>query len=74
MIMNANVESHKNKILNENNNHQFPRDIITTVPLNCNFDALPGVAQWIESWPVNQKVPGSIPNQGSCRGCGPGPQ
>ena len=36
--------------------------------------ALAGVAQWIERWPVNQKVVGSIPSQGTCLGCGPGPQ
>ena len=23
--------------------------------------------------PINQKVPGSIPSQGTCQGCGPGP-
>ena len=33
-----------------------------------------GVAQWIECWPVNQRVAGSIPSQGTCHGCGPGPQ
>ena len=27
--------------------------------------ALAGVAQWIESWPVNQKVTGLIPSQGT---------
>ena len=36
--------------------------------------ALAGVAQWIERQPANQKVPGSIPSQGTCLGCGPGPQ
>ena len=39
--------------------------------------ALAGVAQWIEYQPANQKVPGSIPSQlsqGTCLGCGPGPQ
>ena len=36
--------------------------------------ALPGVAQWIECPPVNQMVAGSIPSQGTCLGCGPGPQ
>ena len=34
--------------------------------------ALVGVAQWIE--PVNQRVTSSIPSQGTCLGCGPGPQ
>ena len=32
-----------------------------------------GVAQWIEHWPVNQKVTTLIPSQGPCLGCGPGP-
>ena len=29
-----------------------------------------GVAQWVECWPVNQRVSGSIPSQGTCLGCG----
>ena len=36
--------------------------------------ALAGVAQWIEFQPANQRVAGSIPSQGTCLGCGPGPQ
>ena len=36
--------------------------------------ALAGVAQWIEGWPVNQKVSSLIPSQGKCLGYGPGPQ
>ena len=36
--------------------------------------ALAGVAQWIEHWPVTQKVAGSIPSQGTFLSCGPGPQ
>ena len=35
---------------------------------------LAGVAQWTEHWPVNQRVAGSIPNQGTCLDCGLGPQ
>ena len=35
---------------------------------------LPGVAQWIEHQTVNQRVTGSIPSQGTCLGCRPGPQ
>ena len=35
--------------------------------------ALVGAAQWIECWPMNQRVAGSILNQGTCLGCGPGP-
>ena len=31
------------------------------------------VAQWIECWPANQRVAGSIPSQVSLS-CGPGPQ
>ena len=44
-----------------------------TVLINS-FQALAGVAQWIELGPVNQRVAGSIPSQGMCLGCGPGPQ
>ena len=33
-----------------------------------------GVAHWIECQPANQRVTGSIPSQGICLGCGPGPQ
>ena len=36
--------------------------------------ALAGVAQWIEYWPANCKVAGSILSQGICLACGPGPQ
>ena len=36
--------------------------------------ALAGVAQWIEYQPVNPKVTSSIPSQGTCLGCRPGPQ
>ena len=36
--------------------------------------ALAGVAQWVEHWPVNTKVTGSIPGQGTSLGCVPGPQ
>ena len=38
------------------------------------YEALTDVAQWIEHRPVNQKVTGSIPSQGTCLGCGAGPQ
>ena len=31
--------------------------------------ALAGVAQLIEHWPVNQRVAGLIPSQGTCLGC-----
>ena len=36
--------------------------------------ALAGVAQWIECWPVKQRVTGSFTNQGTSLGCRPGPQ
>ena len=36
--------------------------------------ALTGVSQWIERWPVNQRVAGSIPSQGTCLSCGASPQ
>ena len=35
---------------------------------------LAGVAQWIEYGPVNQRVAGSIPSQGTCLGFRAGPQ
>ena len=41
---------------------------------NYSYMALAGVAQWIEHWPANQRVAGSIPSQGTCLACGPGPQ
>ena len=34
---------------------------------------LPGVAQWVGHHPKKQKVTRSIPSQGTCLGCGPGP-
>ena len=36
-------------------------------------NSLAGVAQWIEHQPVNQRVAGWIPSQGTCLGCRPGP-
>ena len=36
--------------------------------------ALAGVAQWIERGPVNRRVAGLIPSQGTYLGCRPGPQ
>ena len=38
------------------------------------FMALTGVAQWIECWPANQRVAGSIPSQDTCLGYRSGPQ
>ena len=49
--------------------------ILTLVLLDKEYRrALAGVAQWIERRPVNQRVAGAIPSQGTCLGCGPGPQ
>ena len=36
--------------------------------------ALAGVAEWIGCRLVNQKVAGSVPSQGTCLSCRPGPQ
>ena len=36
--------------------------------------SLVGVAEWIKYRPVNQRVAGLIPSQGTCLGCRPGPQ
>ena len=36
--------------------------------------ALAGVSQWIEHGPMNQRVTGSAPSQGTGLGCRPGPQ
>ena len=44
------------------------------MPLQIMNVALGGVAQWIECWPVNRKVTGLIPSQGTCLGCGPDSQ
>ena len=35
---------------------------------------LAGVAQWIERPAAKQRVASSIPSQGTCLGCRPGPQ
>ena len=51
------------------------KDILQTAAIqDISILALAGVAQWIEHWPANQGVTGSIPSQGRCLGCGPGPQ
>ena len=36
--------------------------------------ALAGVTRWSEPQPVNRREARSIPRQGTCLGCGPGPQ
>ena len=44
--------------------------IVLTVKFMSKFQyaALAGVTQWIEVWPLNQQVNGSIPSQGMCLG------
>ena len=56
-----------------------PVKLLSYESKQCKFNlkntlALTGVAQWIECWPVNQTVSGSIASQGTWLGCGPGPQ
>ena len=46
---------------------------ISTVKLKVKI-ALTGVAQWTGCWPVNQKVAGLIPSQGTGLDCSPGLQ
>ena len=43
------------------------------VKISSAYYALAGVAQWIKCQPANQRVICSIPSQGTCLGCGPGP-
>ena len=43
-------------------------------PMYNHSACLAGVAQWIECRPVNRQIAGSIPSQGMCLSCGPGPQ
>ena len=50
-------------------NHKYRSSFLKVL-----FRALAGVAQWIEGWPANQRVAGLIPSQGTCLGCGAGPQ
>ena len=47
---------------------------LDTIFLKKLHSALASVAQWIEHWPMNQRVTGLIPSQGTCLGYGPGPQ
>ena len=35
------------------------------------YSAPASLTQWIECWPANQRVTGSIPSQGTCLGCRP---
>ena len=43
------------------------------LPAKSLSPALADVTQWIEHQPANLEVAGSIPSQGACLGCGPGP-
>ena len=48
---------------------------IKKMPIKITVRAvLAGMAQWNEHRPVNWKVAGLIPSQGTCLGCRPGPQ
>ena len=47
---------------------------LSTIEYKKQTMALAGVAQWVECWPVNQTVAGSIPVRAHCLGCWPGPQ
>ena len=46
----------------------------STISLLKITPTLASVAGWIEYQPVNQSVASSIPSQGTCLVCGPGPQ
>ena len=47
---------------------------IHNISLSIRRNTLAGVAKWIECQPANPRFVGSIPSQGTCLGCGPGPQ
>ena len=51
-----------------------PLQTVLYLTLEEEISALAGVTQWTESWPVNQRIAGSIPSQGTCLGFRPGPQ
>ena len=53
---------------------KLPSSPVMQMGLKSLLISLAGVAQWTECQPVNQRVAGSIPRQGTCLGCGPGPQ
>ena len=46
---------------------------ITIVHLKYAYKAVVGVAQWIEHRPASEGVSSSIPSQGTCLRCRPGP-
>ena len=51
-----------------------PRGLFLAPHVKIRCIALAGVAQWIECRPVNQRVAGLIPGEGTCLGCRPGAQ
>ena len=53
----------------------FMYDMICLILWNRrDISALASAIQWIEHWPANKGITGLIPSQGTCLGCGPGPQ
>ena len=50
------------------------RTKVTITVLDNTSLALAGVTQWIEHWPANRKVTGSLLHQGTCLGYRPGLQ
>ena len=50
------------------------KSVLLVFNIKRSSPALEGVAQWIECWPVNLRVAGSIPSQGTYLGRGPSPQ
>lgn len=57
----------------ERSERQLKKYVMGLEVLLKSDDALAGMAQWTEHWPVNQEIMGSIPYQGTCLGCGPDP-
>ena len=54
-------------VISENVLMSLTRKIV----LRKSWTALAGIAQWIECRPVNQRVAGLIPSQGTCLGYRP---
>ena len=52
----------------------LPEALLPYIFLKYLTVALACVGQWIEHWPANQKVTGSVPSQRTCLGYGPGLQ
>ena len=68
-----NAFSHINNVLAQHCAKTGPEIRSSIIDLNtffCSYSimilALTGVAQWIECWPENRKIAGSIPSQGTC--------